>query len=80
MFLNIFYTFCKMIFLTMLLLCAFALAFYMSFYDPSKNFEVRTYHNHAHLRLVLLSLLAEISLCLSCSSFSQNHDNDYRRV
>ena len=41
MFLNIFYTFCKMIILTMLLILAFSLAFFMAFSDPSMEFAVR---------------------------------------
>ena len=40
MLVHIFYTFMKMIFLTMLLLIAFSLAFYMAFYDPSEAFAV----------------------------------------
>lgn len=41
MFVNIFYTFLKMIVLTLLLVVAFALAFYMAFYDPALTSAVR---------------------------------------
>ena len=40
MFVHIFYTFCKAIILTVLLIFAFSFAFYMAFYDPSENFLV----------------------------------------
>ena len=39
MFLDIFYTFCRLIILSTLLVVAFGLAFYMCFYDPA--FRVR---------------------------------------
>ena len=40
MFVNIFKTFCKVIVLTLILIIAFSLAFYMAFDDPSFNFAV----------------------------------------
>ena len=40
MFMNIFYTFCKVIIFTLMLIIAFSLAFYMTFFDPSPNFAV----------------------------------------
>ena len=40
MFVHIFYTFCKMIILTALLIFAFSLAFYMAFFDPRPEFLV----------------------------------------
>ena len=40
MFLNIFYTFCKMIILTMLLILGFSFAFFMALSDPSEEFRV----------------------------------------
>ena len=41
MFVDIFYTFCKMIVLTLLLVIAFAMAFYMAFFNPVETSSVR---------------------------------------
>lgn len=38
MFVKVFYTFCKVIVLTCLLVVAFSLSFYMAFYNPKKIF------------------------------------------
>ena len=40
MFVDIFYTFLKMIILSFLLVIAFSLAFYMAFFEPGEEFEV----------------------------------------
>ena len=40
MFLNIFYTFCKMTILMMLLILGFSFAFFMALSDPSEEFAV----------------------------------------
>ena len=40
MFVDIFYTFLKMIVLSFLLVIAFSLAFYMAFFEPGEQFEV----------------------------------------
>lgn len=78
MFVHIFYTFCKMIILTSLLIFAFSLAFYMTFFDPSDNFAVRDIHSI--IICLVLIIYVEICLCYSWSSYSQDYDNDYGRV
>ena len=51
MFVHMFYTFCKAIILTMLLIFAFSFAFYMAFYDPADNFLVGCEYTYSPLLL-----------------------------
>jgi hypothetical protein len=44
MYVHIWYTFCKILFLTILLIFSFSFALYMAFYDPTGNFVVSGKH------------------------------------
>lgn len=50
MFVDILYTFCRMIILSILLIAAFGLAFYMCFYDPNVRVCACTLHKYNLIR------------------------------
>ena len=82
MFVHIFYTFCKAISLTLLLIFAFSFAFYMTFYDPSENFLVCSWSEKKkkkHEIRVNFTLFTAFLICYSWEIHRHHHDYDYRR-
>lgn len=79
MFVHIFYTFCKMLILTVMLILSFSIVFYMTFSVPDDVFSVSPLVVSYTIETAAICF-AEISIFYSWSSHYQDYDNDYRRV
>lgn len=91
MFLDIFYTFMRMVLLSLLLVLSFSFAFYMLFYKPDLqvSYVACTVISHSHTDNTAASIIASdyastlplivpgpYTICISGSNHHQNNDHD----